>query len=74
MHLDRLQVDAGAVEVAQQALHRPAGAGHPAADVLAVDLDLAADVADPSQLARRLGDPVRVDQLEVDEVAGDLRP
>ena len=33
---------AGAVQVAQQARHGAAGAGHPAADVLAVDLDAVA--------------------------------
>ena len=62
-------VDAGGLEVAEQAGHGPAGARDPAADVAAVDLDV--DSAMRAELvARRRVDLVVGGDLEVDQVAG----
>ena len=72
VHLDRVEGDAGGVEVAQQAGNGPSRALHPAADPAAVDLDVAVAVAERAEPLGGLTDPVEVGDLEVDEVAGHL--
>ncbi|GAA4105822.1 hypothetical protein GCM10023066_56510 [Nocardioides kongjuensis] len=68
--LDRLQADPGVLQVAQQAGDGLAGPGDPAADVVALDLDVGADRASLSRRRR----PARRGDLEVDQVPGDGRP
>jgi hypothetical protein len=72
VHLDGVQVDARAVQVAQQARDGPAGAWHPATHVSLLDLHLALAIGDRGELLCGVGQPDRVGDLQVDQVAGDL--